>query len=720
MFTTRRNGLRSPEHSTARRITKSAANFFVHLRLRGAIGLVAVAAILLPSLARASLGDEAAPLLPDEPRYLVEVPEVVLTTVPVKWVRITRLNDHGERDADFQGRPLVEGVRLTVGGQDTALPAFQDGLLELETNLAVGRRVYVSAGEIVVDPDSRGRGDQPVRRIAGWFSILPPILAIVLAVWLRNVLVALLAAIWAGALVLSYGNPLTATLSTLNDYLLGELVQPGDPDKAHMQIILFTTFLGALIGVMSHSGATTALVNRMSRFTQSREHGQLLTWAMGLIVFFDDYANTLLVGGTMRPVTDRLKISREKLAFLVDSTAAPIAGLAIISTWVGVEIGYIADTYADLTSTYQDLDLQWDGYSIFLATIPYRFYPLHLIVFVLLIAYSGHDYGAMLRAEARASRGDVIRPGSAVPGIEDSDSAGSRANRLLVRNALIPLGTLLLLIVLGLWWTGASGLAAANQARAAAGSETIPTSLASVLQHSDSNQVLFVSSFLASLVAVLCAVTTGALSLHNAMEGWLDGGRSMFLALAILVLAWGVATVCNTGHLNTAGFLVESTQGLLSVRWMPALTFVLAAVVAFATGSSWSTMGLLMPLSISVTFSLLVQINEADPNHHLMLATIGAVLAGAIFGDHCSPISDTTVLSSAAAGCDHLDHVTTQLPYALSVGAVALLFGYVPAAFGYTPFVLLPIGLIVVYLLVQFVGRPLEQHVEIPELELDD
>ena len=186
----------------------------------------------------------------------------------------------------------------------------------------------------------------------------------------------------------------------------------------------------------------------------------------------------------------------------------------------------------------------------------------------------------------------------------------------------------------------------------------------------------------------------------------------MFFPVIILVLAWGVALMCDTNHLNTSGFLVELTQNRISVTWMPTLAFLLSAAVSFATGTSWATMGLLMPLFISVTYYLLLGINEGgDPNHHLLLATIGAILGGAIFGDHCSPISDTTVLSSAASGCDHIDHVTTQLPYAGSVALVALLLGYVPIGFGFRqPLILMPLGLIVIYLLTHFLGRPVEEY----------
>ncbi len=664
---------------------------------------MSVAPWILFSLLAAAGPAEEIQLRPDEPRFVVEIPEVVLTDVPVDRIVITAHDRDGNLDPTFNGRPLIQGIRLTVKGQDVALPAFTDGLLELTTELKSRRSVYIIADEIVVDPQSRRRGTKSVPRILRWFALVPLMLAIVLAIWLRNIIVALFVGVWSGGVILAHGNFFAGLVQTLETFLLKQL----SGNESHLMIILFTMFLGAMIGVMSRGGGTQSLVFSLARYTQKRESGQLMTWALGLVIFFDDYANTLLVGSTMRPITDRLRISREKLAFLVDSTAAPVAGLAILSTWVGVEIGYIQ-------STYEQLGLEAEGYTTFLATLPYRFYALHLIVFVLLIAYSGHDFGPMLKAEARAlATGQVHRPGVAVPGVADDDPVSTPGRRPLLRNAVIPVVTLLVLIVAGMWWTGSQGLAAANLLKRQNGLEAAPATLWAVLEHARSNRVLFLSSFVASLVAVAAAKVSRSLTLSECMDAWLEGAKSMFLAVVILVLAWGVAAVCNEKHLNTAGFLVELTRGQLSVHWMPSLAFLLAGCVAVATGSSWSTMGLLLPLFISITYYLLVDLNEADPHHPLLLATIGAVLAGAIFGDHCSPISDTTVLSSAASGSDHLDHVATQMPYALTVAAVSLLLGYLPVGFGYSPIVLVPLGLFVLYLLVQFLGRPVEEYAKL-------
>lgn len=644
------------------------------------------------------------PLVKEPGKYAIEAPGIAVRGVPVSKVTIRALNVDGSLDTSFSSHPeQILGLELWIKDVDTALPPFKNGILELKTDLAENQKVFITQDTIIVDPDIRGAGTQEVYRISKWLSLLPPIVAVVLAIWFRNIILALLVSVWCGAVILSHGNLFLGFVHTLDTFVIHEIVEPGTPDNSHMMIILFTMFLGAMVGVMSVGGGTSALVNRLAQYATKREHSQLMTWFLGLVIFFDDYANSLLVGSSMRPLTDRMKVSREKLAFLVDSTAAPVSGIAIISTWVGVEIGYIADTYANL-------GMAEDYYTTFLYSLPYRFYPLHLLAFVWLVAYLGHDFGPMLKAEVRAiAFNQVVRPGRVnVVEAESVAEKGELAHRQLLRNALIPLSILLGFTMVGLWWTGTIEIELLNAERFQQGQPLLEMNFRTILEHASPNRVLLISSFLASISAIASCSFSKALSLNECVEAWSVGAKSMFLAILILVLAWSVATVCDEKHLNTAGVLVEMLSGRLSPNWLPTITFLLAAAVSFATGSSWSTMGLLMPLSISVTYSLLVPLNEAGPNHHLMLGTIGGVLAGAIFGDHCSPISDTTVLSSAASGSDHLDHVITQMPYAVTVAAVSVVFGYIPVGFGFQPFILLPVGLLVLFLILQFYGRSAE------------
>lgn len=603
---------------------------------------------------------------------------------------------------------MISGIILKQGDQPVALPNFQDGVLSLQTDFAAQRRVYIVNDTISVHklkhPEQTTVGH--VVKMPGFLSLFPALMAIGIAIWLRNVIVALFAGVWIGSILLARGNFFIGFIRCLDKYLLEQLTQPNDPGHSHLLIVLFTMFLGAMIGVMSSSGGTNAIVVAMARFTRTRQQGQLMTWLLGMVVFFDDYANSLLLGTTMQPVTDRLKISREKLSFLVDSTAAPIAGLALVSTWVGFEIGQIQDTY-------ETLGLSSDGvYQAFLYSIPYRFYALHLVAFVGLIALIGNDFGPMLHAEARTLA--FHKPLSSEPSVEEeAEVTPDRADRKTMLCAIIPVVALIVSLVVGIWWTGNEALSLKNAEAAAQKQPQLEVTLWRVVSMADSNRMLFFSSFAASLVAVMTAVALKTMTIRTSVDAWLNGAKSMFLAIVILVMAWAIAELCDSNHLNTAGYLIEHTQHSLAVQWVPSVVFLLAAVIAMSTGSSFTTMGLLMPLAITITHTKLVALDQAGPEHHLMLASIGAVLAGAIFGDHCSPISDTTVLSSAATGCDHLDHVTTQIPYATTVAVVSLLFGYIPIGFGYyfLP-ALLPMGAIVLFLIVQFYGQSAEDEAE--------
>ncbi|MBQ18902.1 MAG: sodium:proton antiporter [Planctomycetaceae bacterium] len=497
----------------------------------------------------------------------------------------------------------------------------------------------------------------------GVWSLAPPLLAIGLAIGFRRVAPALLAGVTVGALIVADGDVVAAARALVRDYLVGDSASL----HAHGLILIFTTLLGTMVGVITRNGAMQAVISRLIRPGRDRCHGQQLTCGLGLAVFFDDYANTLVVGTSMRPITDRLRISREKLAFLVDATAAPVAGLAVISTWVGYEVGLIHEVYADLGQ-------QVDAYWLFLETIPYRFYSILLLVFVWVVALTGRDFGPMAGAERRAvETGEVSRPGSSAPPAIDALPDGV-ARRPLVRNALVPLIVLIGGLIFGLTQYGSEGTL----------------------------EVMLGASLAASLSSLVMTLATRALSLRQSLAGWCRGGASMLQALWVLVLAWALAAVCNPDNLGTAEFLVETTGRGLPAEWMPALSFVLAAAIALATGSSFSTMALLIPLSVPVCWNLLPTPVPDDP---ILLGTLGAVLAGAIFGDHCSPISDTTILSSAAAGCDHLDHVSTQAPYAFVVALVALVAGYVPVGLGVPVWVCLPVGLAAVIAVPRFVGR---------------
>jgi len=523
--------------------------------------------------------------------------------------------------------------------------------------------------------------------IGGWESIIPPVLAIGLALLTRQVVVALFLGVLVGATLIE-GNLFFAFLRVGDQYLMGALA-----NKDHAAIILFSTILGGMVGVLSRSGATEGIVHWISTHVRSRRGGMISTAAMGTVIFFDDYANTLLVGSTMRPLTDRLKISREKLAWLVDSTAAPVTTVALISTWVGFEVGLIQDAMAKLNQGGQ-------AYTFFLRSLPYSYYPLLTIFFVYLISLTGRDFGPMLAAEKRAIlEGKVLRPGSQpasdAPVLAKTLSDDPDHKPAHPALAGVPILSVIITTALGLYFGGRHGALEAGISS---------PSLRDILNNADSFAVLTWAALVGTVLAVLLSFFSRRLKLSEALDGYLDGARAMVIAVTILILAWSLSAVCE--QLDTAGFLVTVSQQVLSARLLPSVVFFLAAAVSFATGTSWGTMAILMPLVYPMGMELPAAAGlSVAVATHIHLASISAVLAGAVFGDHCSPISDTTIMSSLACGSDHVDHVRTQLPYALTVGLVAVICGYLPVGFGLSPWVSLGMGMVAIVLVVWRLGR---------------
>lgn len=539
------------------------------------------------------------------------------------------------------------------------------------------------------------------RVLPGFVSILPPLLAIVLALAVREVVTSLFAGIWLGCLFLAGFNPLEAVFMAVNRFGRGEL---SDPD--HAAIVLFTVLLGGMVGIITRMGGMRAIVDAVTPLATNRKRGQIAAWLAGLAVFFDDYANTLVVGNTMRPLTDRLKVSREKLAYIVDSTAAPVAAVFFISTWIGYEVTLIdgglrlaaqqqsgnAALLAELQST--------SPFGVFLGSIPYLFYPLLAIVMVGAVAILGRDFGPMLRAERRAARGDgVHRDGAQLTADMDADLAeatGTPEGRWW--NGAIPVTVLVITTLVGLISTGLASLGPDDE-----------RTLRTIFGGADPYSPLMWGSILACLTALFLAVGQHILTLQEGILAWVSGLRAMVLAIIILVMAWSLGSV--TTALETAPFLARALSDVVVPSILPAAVFVVASVIAFATGTSWATMAILLPLVVPLAVAVAGGLTAASgANEAVAVGSIGSVLAGAIMGDHCSPISDTTVLSSTASSCDHVDHVQTQLPYAVTVALIAVLCGSLPSAMGVPVWLCLVLSVVVVVAVVRFVGKPVEER----------
>ncbi len=545
----------------------------------------------------------------------------------------------------------VEAIRLVVDDQVIPLVKTDDQLIFPNVRASQSpQSLQVMAEDTVI-------GEAEVQVIPAWFSILPPLTAILVALLIRSVLPALVLGLWLGAWAL---NGLTVSgffagfLDGFDIYLTNAVA-----DRDHVSIMLFTFMIAGMVGIISRNGGMRGIVELIIRGANTPKRGQVSVWTLGLLIFFDDYSNTLVVGNTSRSVTDRLKISREKLAYIVDSTAAPVATVALVTTWIGYQVGLIGDAMTRIP----DLDLS--PYGVFLNSILYSFYPFLAIFFVILVITTGRDFGPMLKAERRAREtGQVVPDSSSTLGADD-EAALAMKEGLPPRamNAIVPVVAMTLAIMGGLYVTGEG--------------ETV----SDIVGSANSYQALMWASIISVLVAVVMTLSQRLLSLDEVVDAWVSGARFTFLAMIILVLSWAMAEISS--ELHTADFLIASLGDRLPMGVLPTMVFVLAAFTAFSTGSSWGAMGILLPLVLPLSWAVLGARDSADPEHlYILYASVSCVLAGAVWGDHCSPISDTTVMSSLSAGCDHIEHVRTQMPYALLVGVASIVLGTLPVSFG--------------------------------------
>jgi Na+/H+ antiporter NhaC len=594
----------------------------------------------------------------------IEMPAVGLTDVPLEYV--------------VSGVAPGSVAQLTAGGQSWSATADADG------NAAFDAVSLFVAGTTTLTATAAGESvSKDLRVIPGWVSVLPAVLAITIALTLRNVIPALLLGLWVGATALQSFSIQGAGRGLLDSFHVFVTGAIADFDRA--SIILFTMMIGGMVGIITRNGGMASIVLSIVSRAKTAVGGQVAVWLMGLMIFFDDYSNTLVVGNTARSLTDHLKVSREKLAYIVDSTAAPVACIALITTWIGYQIGLVDQA---LSSIDELSDVQ--AYSVFIHSIPYSFYPILAIIFVLMVAASGLDFGPMYTAEKRARNGSV-KPLSAenLPAIQGDELEPKDNIPLRALNAFIPIITLVGALLVSLFALGEGD------------------SIVAILETTSPYQAMMYSSFVGVLVAATLSIGQRILSVHETVDAWYGGLRATLFGMIILVLAWSLSDL--TAALNTASYLVTLLADTLPVALIPAIVFILAAITAFTTGTSWGTMAILMPLIIPLSWAVMTVNGIADPSGmHVLYSSVACCLAGAVWGDHCSPISDTTVLSSVASGCDHIEHVRTQLPYALLVGGVALLTGTVPGGFGMPPWVSIVLGIVVLAGILKVFGKRAE------------
>ena len=526
----------------------------------------------------------------------------------------------------------------------------------------------------------------------GVLTLLPPLVAIALAFITKETILSLFIGVFVGEFMVCV-NDLNIVSTAVNAFLaMGGQIISCMADPWNAGIILQCLLIGGVIQLITKMGGAKALADALAKRANTPRKAQLITELLGLCVFFDDYANSLIVGPIMRPVIDKLKVSREKLAFVVDATAAPVAGIAIISTWIGLELSLI-------TQGFQSIGMNVSGFGIFLQTIPFRFYNILILIFIAISAITLYEFGPMKEAEKAARKRKASDPVQSLEATSFDEVKPVEGIKLSVWNAIIPIAVLIIGALIAFYWSGYTTILGGEDQTLIHLMKTSPLSFNGIfeaLSASDASVALFQAALLASIVAVLMAVAQKIMSIEEAISEWVGGMKTIVITGVILLLAWSLGGVI--GDIGTADYLVGILKGAIPVFILPTLIFILGALISFATGTSYGTMSILMPLTIPLAWAV-------NPEMGFVIVCISGVLTGAIFGDHCSPISDTTILSSMGTSCDHIAHVQTQIYYAIFVAAIAIVFGYIPAGFGIQWYISIPISIVVMYIGLRVLGE---------------
>ncbi len=491
---------------------------------------------------------------------------------------------------------------------------------------------------------------------AGWLSILPPLIAIILALITKEVFSSLLAGIISGMLIycfkmkMTFGMSIMTSIQYTFDMMAYKIGGNG-------YMILFLSLLGALVAVVTMAGGSRAYGRVAAKMFKNPISAKLATMFLGVLIFIDDYFNCLTVGTVMRPITDKCKISREKLAYIIDATAAPICIIAPISSWA---VAVSSDIEAAGTT----------GFDAFMQTIPYNLYAVLTLVMVLIICVTKFDFGPMKKAE-EAAQNRVIEEDN----IDEKDEDGMKISENgTVWDLVIPIGVLIVCSILGMAYVGGF-FKGVSFGTAIGENPTVGLTL---------------GAFAAIIVAFIMYIPRRLMKFTEFMDGITLGVKNMLSAIMILVFAWSLSGVCRE-MIGTGEFVSKTVSSAnISLAFLPAAIFAVAAFLSFSMGTAWGTFGILIPI--------VSMICEGGGGAEMLIPALGATLAGSVYGDHCSPISDTTILSSAGAKCVHINHVSTQIPYATLVAAVSFV-GYLIAGFTKNP-IITPIAGVVMLVVV--------------------
>ena len=496
--------------------------------------------------------------------------------------------------------------------------------------------------------------------VNSFWALLPPIIAIALALITKEVYSSLFIGIVAGGLLYTGFHPVATMEHVFVEGMIGQLT-----DSWNMGILVFLVVLGSIVMLMNRAGGSSAFGRWAAEHVRTKVGAQLATIALGVLIFIDDYFNCLTVGSVMRPLSDKHKISREKLAYLIDATAAPVCIIAPISSWAAAVTGFVDGV---------------NGLTLFVRAIPYNFYALLTIVMMLTLSIGKFDYGPMKKAEREHLKSQIKAAGEkkeeyALTGAMDQPNPPV-STKGKVMHLVAPILVLIVCCVIGMIYTGGffSG-----------------TSFVDAFANSDASVGLVFGSVVALILTVIFYLVTRVLSFRDCMNAIPEGFKSMVPAILILTFAWTLKSMTDSlgAKEYVAGLVENVAQNRAFMSLLPAFVFMIAVFLSFATGTSWGTFGILIPIVVSVF--------GGDMGSELMIIAISACMAGAVCGDHCSPISDTTIMASAGAQCDHIRHVSTQLPYALTVALVSLV-SYIAAGIIRNWLICLPLGILLMVL----------------------
>jgi len=583
---------------------------------------------------------------------------LLLAFVMLAVLLITATTAFAESDAVVTSMLPGDNAKVAVDGAADAKFTLGEGEDAIDYDLSDSNSAhdYVDAyaDNLEADPDFKSHIDTAIAKVresvksyATILSLLPPIIAIVLALITKEVYSSLIIGIVVGGVIYAGANFEGTIKHVISEGFVSSLA-----DEYNMGILIFLVLLGALVSMMNKAGGSAAFGRWASKHIKSRVGAQLATMALGILIFIDDYFNCLTVGSVMRPVTDRNKVSRAKLSYLIDATAAPVCIIAPISSWAAAVAGFARGAGAE------------NGISLFVSAIPYNFYALLTIVMMIFISLSKFDYGPMKLHEKNAvEKGDLFTSGTNVGGDEGEVNEKGR-----VCDLVIPVVLLIICCVIGMIYSGGFF----------SGEDFI-----TAFSNSDASVGLAYGAAVSMVITVVYFLIRRVISFKSIMESLPEGFKAMVPAILILTCAWTLKAMTDSlGAKIFISRLIEGTAGTFQ-SFLPAIIFLIAVGLSFATGTSWGTFGILIPIVLSV-------FTHGEP---ITIVAISACMAGAVCGDHCSPISDTTIMASAGAQCDHINHVSTQLPYAMTVAGVSAV-SYIIAGFVPNWLIVLPIAIV--------------------------